>query len=582
MAININITNDLQNRVLAEYFALKLIEECKFSFASKDDVKEGYTKFNNFRTAFESGSDDAYENISDEDMERFEKYFDIDDKELKEKIEVSINNKRYKETNEALNRLLADLIEMCNQIGHPDKSGKQIAAEMLSVILTENGITDGYVKKTIPGMKSVLDVTTALLEHQADMKQLNQISLLFSKNNKSFDFESLQNKLSQDFMAYNDTSVVNKNIQSCSDSIRKIAEDYVARVEITRKQDEDVDLMYESRTQAGADDGVKRKMNKLTGILLSAGSPNGSAKAEYEEYVRFWKNLYGDEKGQIEVYKTLGVSADSENKEKECFQKFVSKSEELYYNFLAGVLTQKYDQLTKNKDSSFDKSVYLQNFNKYIQHLKEGRNNLLVLGFANTTDDKDDLGKNISDYRARQKILDEMNAKKIISYHHNTLTISGVIDFFKKFEPEKWKSLSYSQKVNLVTSTVNHIGQGMTAIGKDAHQSQEPKNGIIDLNKTVKDDAILVADVDFAIIKNFASSKDVSAKYPDLQEKFNKYVKGYQAYLDSDQKSGPSKVICKVSLPRTISENVSRVVKRQIARLHKVTRMICKENGNTL
>lgn len=560
--------NDLHNRILAEYLALEFIEKCKFSFDQTKKIECFCDRFREFQKAINECDDTKYEEFSSEEKEVFEKYLDVDEKELKEKLTECYNRNFVQKTKDDLANTLNELKEICVQVFPSSEEGKKAALNLISEVLKKNGLADGYVKKTVSGFQGVNDMLEAVMEQRVGIEQLKQISLLCSQSNVKLDVHGLEESLTKNFMAYNDTTAINENIESRAERIRNIAQNHTMEVQITKKgKEQDIDLMYESRVSCNADDGVKSNVYKLMGIFLSVGSPSIHTSAEYgyEEYVRFWKRIYGDEKGQKEVDKTLGVDENSPDKEKERFPHFVEKSEELYANTLAAVLTQKRSQTDKNRDIAYNEEVFIQNFDKYVRSLKEGRNNLLALGFANVTADKDYLGRDISEYRARQQMIDEMNEQKIITYHHNTLTISGVIDFFKKFESERYKSLSDSQRKDLIDQTVNHIGQGLIAIGVNAHKSKEPKDGIIDLRKTTNDGAVFVGEIDFAVLEQ------IGRKNSTLREKFEKYVRGYKAYTEksSEQKKRKSKTICQVDLPRSISENVTRALNKVERRLYK-------------
>lgn len=523
--------NDLINRLISEYFVLDYIENLKRIVVSPQEQKQ-------FVKDIQKVINLEFDDLS---KDRQEELYPLVDEMIEKKpseMEEYFVQKRQTEAAKKAQESINQLKDICVEVEGDEQKGRDLTVQLLFEIFKTNALlVDGKNTEFSNKIRMFLE---GIVDDKLDISQKKRMLSLMTGSTKEGKSKVvlLRQKLFDDFRAYNSSSTLHSRYaDKYSDQIRAYVKDCPLAYDFQVKSDMKSKQFRENlRRKCNSD--FKPLFYQMCGAFLRCGAQIASDKNlqsvqenAYQTYKNCLKKALGTDDIEAELDKNFNIASDIKDKEAARYNAFKDKSEEMYYKTLAALMCQKAE--VKQDGCSGFVSI----FDRYIQHLyASGYNNLLKLNFLSP-----------EDIAAEGNIHDTTTEKKVITLHHNGVSIGAAYDVLSQISPIE--NLSDAEKLERASEVVNHYGNCMFVVGKQVHASLEPSETIY-IRKD-PEQAVFASRIDLRILDKMFHSMSVDEKKM-LKAGFEKYIPGYKDYADS-KKTCRQEVDLRVNLPRSES-----------------------------
>lgn len=374
-------------------------------------------------------------------------------------------------------------------------------SESIALVLKDIGIKETIARKLA---QSVCERKLKDDLSQDELDSFNKQAGKNSKRKKSSDKEEkirwadllaqsindkqkiLREKIYLDLQTYQDTGLPNPVIEEMLPDIKA----HVSGIKISLNYD------TPKRTKPFRErlrDDFKRKGGSkeatliLNGLLAENGKnliQNGLKFSNYNVFYNAFEDLikkyYDKEDYQQIIDKALNIQSSGKDKDslrQERRQVYDRKSQELYCQLVASLISEKCKYDIENNNQGIDYGMYVQTIDQqYIHPLCSGRNNIAALGMVDAGSTK--ASSSASEERKfRKQIMDDTAENQVASVHHH-LPLGAADDVVTRF----FGKLDEEEKFVKSCELVNLLGNNCLVIGKDKHQSMEA-NGAYDVKQ---------------------------------------------------------------------------------------------------
>lgn len=543
--------NDISQRLLIES---ALMDYSKFLHITDADINELYCKI-------EKLNEDCFNN--EESFALVEKY-NLDAITSREELKKRISNMRAQMAEKIFDYYATgdktDISRHANSIGTvlKDIGIKDGAAKKLAQSICDRKLQDTLTEEENKAFNILNGKNTKRKKETGEKEKVRWADLLAQNINDKI--KVLKEKMYLDLQTYQDTDMPNPVIEKMLPEIKANISGIriVLNYETPKSTKSFREKLRDDFKRLG---GSQKTTLKLTGLLAENGKNlirSPLSRSNYDDFEKLMKDYFGQDNYQKVIDTALGVkttAADKENLSQERRKSYNAKSQKLYCQLVASLLTQKRQHDLESGNRGTDYGIYIKTVDlQYIRALNNGENNMKLLGFAELNDTRGS-GDLKTEYQISRQIVDDTAEKQVVSVHHH-LPLGAAHDVITRLQGP----MPEDEKLKKCCELVNILGNNCLVVGKDKHQSMEAKGAY-----EVKPDSealIFAGRIDWKTIngisdklppqlkKAFTENLSPNGKIQDvglsMQFPESKYMSELRQSLHSENKISLSKVFGRV------------------------------------